>query len=62
MLSEPFEVQVVVQVEHGMMPVPRGYRPRDGLQPVAHHICDKGQGPIQSNVIALEVRIPVSLK
>ena len=39
MLSEPFEVQVVVQVEHGMMPVPRARRLRDLLQPLADEVA-----------------------
>ena len=39
MLSELFEVQVVVQVEHGMMPVPRTRRLRDLLQPFADEVA-----------------------
>ena len=39
MLSEPFEVQVVVQVEDGVMPVPRSRRLRDLLQPLADEVA-----------------------
>ena len=39
MLSEPFEVQVVVQMKHGMMPVPRARRLRDLLQPFADEVA-----------------------
>ena len=39
MLSELFEVQVVVQMEHCLMPVPDSGRLRDLLQPFADEVA-----------------------
>ena len=44
--SQPLEVQIAVEVEHGCVPVSDSDGSRNSLEPSANHVCYVAQRPI----------------